>query len=501
MDSASLTEANSASSDFRQLFDQSLVPMALVSIRDEPRFVAASKGFLHILEMRRAAVVDHLLDEVLARDDSSELAKAARRCLSTSQPLRVEVEQRAGANRRLVRLRVQRAGAKGFAGHALVEAVSESRTIGSDLESELSGQRFGHGESARFIHDLKRKRIRYADGGLARRLGVHGGWLHFGDFANRLHPDDFAQQSVFPASRSIAAAEEFAAQALRLRDVEGEWRLIRFWTRVLRRDERGAPRLMLGEAADVTEYAAAAAEAAGFSVMRSEENERARIGRELHDSTSQYLVAADLGLARILQLSELTSEGRARVLDVQTSLRAAQTEIRAFAYFLHPPELRELGLENTLERFCAGFARRSGLEIGFRSRNVPSELPSDIEHALFRVCQEALMNVHRHASARHVSVELHGADEHLVLEVRDDGVGVERPDQSEQSGTGLAGMKARMLAVGGDLSLHDRAPGLAVLARVLMRRSTWPLEADTSAGVEPGSSSYLDGQPMARPGF
>src|SRR5437879_2980367 len=100
MDSASLTEAYSANSDFRQLFDQSLVPMALVSIGDEPRVVAASKGFLHFLKMRRAAVVDHLLDDVFARDDSSELAKAARRCLSTSRPLRVEVEQRSGANRR-----------------------------------------------------------------------------------------------------------------------------------------------------------------------------------------------------------------------------------------------------------------------------------------------------------------------------------------------------------------------------------------------------------------
>ena len=86
-------------------------------------------------------------------------------------------------------------------------------------------------------------------------------------------------------------------------DRDGEWRLINLRVRVLRRGRDGAVRLLVGTATDITDYAAAAVEAAGVSVVRAEENEQARIGRELHDSTSQHLVAADLGLSRVLKVA------------------------------------------------------------------------------------------------------------------------------------------------------------------------------------------------------
>lgn len=142
--------------------------------------------------------------------------------------------------------------------------------------------------------------------------------------------------------------------------------------------------------------------------------------------------------------------------------------MRAFAYFLHPPELRELGLQRTLEKFCAGFARRSGLEIAFTATGGPRDLSSDTEHALFRVCQEALMNVYRHAFARRVSVSLRGGRGRLTLEVRDDGIGVDGLDRFEQGGMG---MRSRMVSVGGELTIDHLGPGLAVVACVPLSRS------------------------------
>ena len=196
-------------------------------------------------------------------------------------------------------------------------------------------------------------------------------------------------------------------------------------------------------------------------------NERARIGRELHDSTAQYLVAADLGVGQVLHGSAVTDDVRERLRDVQASLSAAQSEMRAFAYVLHPPELKELGLAETMARFCTGFARRSRIAITFAAGALPKELPSDAEHALFRVCQEALMNVYRHAFARTATVALEMRDRDLVLEVRDDGVGVPEDERFEGGGgVGIAGMRARMRSIGGDLRLIARGPGLTVVASV-----------------------------------
>jgi signal transduction histidine kinase len=143
--------------------------------------------------------------------------------------------------------------------------------------------------------------------------------------------------------------------------------------------------------------------------------------------------------------------------------------MRALAFLLHPPELDELGLSKSLDRFCAGFAHRTGLAIDFILGRLPGGLSSAAEHALFRVCQEALMNVHVHAFARCVTVRIGMRRQNLLLEVQDDGIGVEAPARLEQDGVGLASMRARMAEVGGELTFDLTGPGLTVVARIPMR--------------------------------
>ena len=348
----------------------------------------------------------------------------------------------------------------------MLEAEGRGHTVFSQVQrfSSLVDNDAAANQPMTYVYDAKRRRLRYTEGPLAVRLGLHGA-LTSEEVRALIHPDDLGLHASYQAARDKLSDDKFVSSTLRLRDAQGEWRLISLRGRVLRRDAKGAVRMVLGNATDITDYAAAAVEAAGISVQRAEENERARIGRELHDSTSQYLVAASLGLGAALRTEGLSEPLQARLRDVQHSLETAQAEIRAFSYFLHPPELRELGLHRTVEKFCAGFARRSGLAIAFSASKAPQTLSSDAEHALFRVCQEALMNVYRHAFARAVTVELQVNDGHLVLEVRDDGVGVDGVDRFEHGGIGVAGMRARMRSVGGDLSLDYLGPGLGVLAR------------------------------------
>lgn len=467
MDRSSVAEASPFDGDYRALFEQSVIPMALVAARDRPRFVAASRGFLEAFGLTRGAVVGQALADVVSSSGSVELAMAIRRCSLTSEPRHANVEVQDDGGWRRVALAVRDATAQGFAGHVVLEAGAGANVAHSARQrlASLLEQSSPQGQSLTYIHDLKSHRVRYADTGLARRLGLPGGAIHFRDLRARVHPDDLVGEAEFEETRKALDDTEFLSSTIRVRDRAGEWRLINFRSRVLRRDRDSAVRMMLGIATDLTDYTAAALRVAGASLQRAEENERARIGRELHDSTSQYLVAADLGLARVLRNDDLSDEERTRLEGVQASLATAQTEMRAFSYFLHPPELRELGLTKTLEKFSTGFARRSGLQIEFTARDVPTSLPSDAEHAIFRVGQEALMNVYRHAFARRVSVLLEVTDGRLVLQVRDDGIGMDGDDRLENGGVGIAGMRARMHNVGGELELDRTGPGLVVIGR------------------------------------
>jgi signal transduction histidine kinase len=457
---------HAAGRDYRTLFDQSEIPVALVSGAEPRKFVAASRGFLDMLDARRASVTGRSLDEVFGTTENTELDAAIRRCLLTSETVHSSLGVGSGDTHHVIGLAVHPTRSPGFAGHVMLEAEGRGHTVFSQIQrfSSLVDSDAAASQPMTYVYDAKRRRLRYTEGPLAVRLGLHGA-LNSQDVLAMIHPDDLGVHRSYQAARDRLSDDKFVSSTLRLRDAQGEYRLISLRGRVLRRDAKGAVRIVLGNATDITDYAAAAIEAAGISVQRAEENERARIGRELHDSTSQYLVAASLGVGAALRTEGLPEAVQARLRDVQHSLEAAQGEIRAFSYFLHPPELRELGLRKTVEKFCAGFARRSGLAIAFKASGVPRELSSESEHALFRVCQEALMNVYRHAFARAVTVALQPKDGHLVLEVRDDGVGVDGVDRFEQGGIGVAGMRARMRSIGGDLSLDSLGPGLGVVAR------------------------------------
>jgi signal transduction histidine kinase len=240
---------------------------------------------------------------------------------------------------------------------------------------------------------------------------------------------------------------------------------------------------------DVTEQRAATAaldELAGrFLTLQDEE--RHRIAEELHDSTAQHLVAADLHLMRLKQYVS-SGEGQ-RVLDeAADAVEEAARELRTFTYLLHPPGLEHGGLARTVQAFAAGFARRTGLDTSIRMPDTADSLPFDVQRALLRVIQEALTNTYRHAAASRLIIDLRVGADTLKLRVLDDGCGLscgvrKAAEGGALLGVGVTGMRARMVRFGGSLRLLSHARGTLVVA-------TLPLgfASDLGSGREPAAT-------------
>lgn len=204
-------------------------------------------------------------------------------------------------------------------------------------------------------------------------------------------------------------------------------------------------------------------------LMRSEETERRRIAREMHDSTVQDLVAIGLNLKRLRHLAD-DPVAQEVLGEVRTILTRTQQDVRTLSYLLHPPLLEEGGLVLALSSLIRGLSSRMKICVEFES-DIPDSpdcrLPIDIEMALYRVAQEALINVHKHASATHAIVRYHREADRLVLKVEDDGVGITgQPGSHVGSGVGIQGMRARLLQLGGALTLSTLRRGTRVKAVV-----------------------------------
>jgi Signal transduction histidine kinase len=204
-------------------------------------------------------------------------------------------------------------------------------------------------------------------------------------------------------------------------------------------------------------------------LLALQEEERQRIARELHDSTAQHLVAAHLGLAGLEEEVRRSPAGRKVLTEVEGLLTAALRELRIFTYLLHPPNLANDGLQATLRDFVEGFAARTGLTARIRIPEEVDDLSPELQQSMLRVVQEALTNVHRHASASHVAVSVRIASGRLVLRIRDNGHGVTGQGRAEgriRLGVGIAGMRARLEQFGGDLRIRSGPSGTSVVAIV-----------------------------------
>jgi two-component system, NarL family, sensor histidine kinase UhpB len=187
-----------------------------------------------------------------------------------------------------------------------------------------------------------------------------------------------------------------------------------------------------------------------------QEEERKRLARDLHDDVGQALTALKI------QLESLARTGGARLDECVDTVQHTLERVRQLSLSLRPPQLDDLGLAAALRSHLDRQARVAGLQAHFEVDEAPQELPSDAETACFRVAQEAITNVLRHARARNLWLRLFTAGGRLAISVRDDGRGFDLDAVRERSAgrgsLGLLGMEERMALAGGSFELRS-APG------------------------------------------
>ncbi len=196
------------------------------------------------------------------------------------------------------------------------------------------------------------------------------------------------------------------------------------------------------------------------TLLQIQDEERRRIARELHDDLAQHVTAVKM---------DIDASGRDKHLG--DAMGAILQKIRETSYLLHPPLLDEAGLRAALHWYVDGLMQRSKLQISLTFHpDVLPGVPKEIEMTIFRIIQEALANVFRHAQSETARVEITGHSEQIIVRVRDYGKGISpriaRMESLGQLGVGITGMRERVRQLGGDLAVTRAEPGTLVEARI-----------------------------------
>jgi signal transduction histidine kinase len=229
-------------------------------------------------------------------------------------------------------------------------------------------------------------------------------------------------------------------------------------------------------------------------LLRLRDEEQRRIAREIHDGTVQTLGALAIDLEKALQ--HVPGGDSQKVQKLLTNscgvIERVITELRTMSYLLHPPMLDDLGLEEVLPWYAAGFASRSGINLSVDVQSNFGRLSHELELTLFRIVQEALSNIHRHSGSPTAEITLARDADRVTLHIADHGQGIPRGDLGTGGnagvvmGVGIAGMRERVRQLGGQLQIDSGDSGTSLTA-------TLPILGE----IPPGKlSNHLVGEPQ-----
>lgn len=245
------------------------------------------------------------------------------------------------------------------------------------------------------------------------------------------------------------------------------------------RDSAGNPISELGLVVDITERRRAEQDLQRLAarLLQTQEEERRRIARELHDQTAQSLLAIKWNLDDLLRSRRaLDDEARDVLTESLEMTQQLVEEVRTASYLLHPPLLDEAGLQSALSWYVDGFVKRSGIDVELVVAPDMGRSTPEIETALFRIVQESLTNIHRHSGSARASIVLTADENRVALEVRDEGHGLVTEDGAFDEeilalGVGISGMRERIRQLSGELTIRSGSTGTTVIAIVPQSRS------------------------------
>jgi PAS domain S-box-containing protein len=209
-------------------------------------------------------------------------------------------------------------------------------------------------------------------------------------------------------------------------------------------------------------------------LIEAQEKERTWIARELHDDINQRLALLAVKLDSLQQSLPTSVAGiRHAIAEASKETQGLGTDIQALSHRLHSSKLEYIGLTSAAAGFCREISDRQGMEIEFRSEDIPKDLPREIALCLFRILQEALQNAVKHSGSRHFQVSLSGEPSGVELTVHDSGIGFDPEDATKGNGLGLTSIRERLKFVNGTLFIDSQPQrGTTILARVPLRPKT-----------------------------
>ncbi len=193
-------------------------------------------------------------------------------------------------------------------------------------------------------------------------------------------------------------------------------------------------------------------------LITAQEEERRRVSRELHDSLCQKLASLALDVENLAVALPSPAATRAHLQELGARAIQVSEEARHIAYELHPSVLDDLGLVVSLKALCDDFAKAEKIRVDFKAGKLPDQIPQNIASGLYRIAQESLQNVAKHAKAKCLSVALELRDHRLVLSVEDNGIGFAPEAVKGKGGLGLVSIGERARIMGGNLSIASK-PG------------------------------------------